>query len=384
MKKIYFFLFSLLLSMVIFGIGSGTPVNAQEISDSTTEALKSKILGKLNHFTFGMYIDAYYNGTFNSGQDTSNLVPFSANCPIQDQIRLNVAALEFYYTAEKVRGKFAIQYGDAPNLMAASNSQWIKTIRQANFGFRIVKDLWVDFGYIFNPVGVESSWGALNRISFVTIGGYFEPGSVLGAKLSYKFSEKFNGGFMIGNPFSLAYAQNTHMAGLIFINYQPLKNLSFTYNNFFGNQALINADIKTNILYNNLIITWSPFKSLEFIGQLDLASQTNSTKPPDTTGIAHMYSGFLQVRYAFAKVFSISGRYEVMNDPQGFLTGINKLTMRGIRTNGYAFSFEYKPVSFGYLRLAYRYLCGYPGSKIFASNTSDNMQAIIFTTGVRF
>jgi hypothetical protein len=58
--------------------------------------------------------------------------------------------------------------------------------------------------------------------------------------------------------------------------------------------------------------------------------------------------------------------------------------MRGLRTRGFSISLEYKPVSFGYMRIAYRYLDGYPGSKIFASNTSDNMQAFIFTTGVRF
>jgi hypothetical protein len=361
-----------------------TQINAQETSDSAAAILKSKILGKLEHFTFGLYIDAYYNATLNSEQDTSNIVPFSANCPIQDQIRMNVAALEFYYSAEKVRGKFAIQYGDAPNLMASANSQWIKTIRQANFGFRIVKNLWVDFGYIFNPVGYESSWGVLNQISFVTVGGYFEPGSVLGAKISYSFSDKLNIGIMVGNPFSLAYAQNTHMAGIMFINWQPNTKFTFTYNNFFGNQALVDADVQNNILYNNFILTWSPFKSVSLVGQFDLGSQTNSSLAPDTTKLAHMYSGFLQARYAFAKSFSITARYEFMNDPSGFLTGINSYTMRGEKTNGYAVSFEYKPISFGYIRLAYRYLEGYPGSKVFASNTSDNMQALIFTTGVRF
>ena len=376
---------SLILFAIVAGTGAANPVNAQAVpGDSTIELLKSKILGKLNHFTFGMYIDAYYNSTLTSPHDTSNIVPFSANCPIQDQIRMNVAALEFYYDNENVRGKFAIQYGDSPNLMASANSQWIKTIRQANFGFRVVKNLWVDFGYIFNPVGYESAWGILNQISFVTIGGYFEPGSVLGAKVSYKFSEKLNAGFMVGNPFSLAYAQNTHMAGILFLNWTPKPNLTFTYNNFFGNQALVDADLKNNILYNNIIITYSPIKSIGLVAQIDFASQTNSTMPPDTTKIAHMYSGFLQAQYKFAKFFSLTARYEILNDPNGFLTGVNENTMRGERTNGFALSFEYKPVTFGYIRVAYRYLDGYPGSKIFGSNTSDNMQALIFTTGVRF
>ncbi|MEI6433708.1 MAG: outer membrane beta-barrel protein [Bacteroidota bacterium] len=372
------------IGVVLFFLLIGAQLKSQEISDSVADALKSKILGKLNHFTFGMYIDTYYNATLDSDQDTSNIVPFSANCPIQDQIRMNIAALEFYYNTDKVRGKLVIQYGDAPNLMASSGSQWIKTIRQANFGFNIVKNLWVDFGYMLNPVGYESSWAVLNQISFVTVGGYFEPGSVLGAKLSYKFSDKFTGGIMIGNPFSLAYAQNTHMAGLTFLNYQPLPNLNITYNNFFGNQALIDAEMKNNILYNNLIVTYSPIKSISLVGEFDFASQTNSHLPPDTNKIASMYSGFLQARYLFGKVFAVSARYEVMNDPNGFLTGVNLFTQRGIRTNGFSLSFEYKPITFGYLRLAYRYLEGYPGSKIFASYTSDNMHAIIFSTGIRF
>lgn len=384
MRKFYsltLWLFSILLICFI-----PVSVVAQTSTDSLADALKSKILGKLNNFTFGLYIDAYYNWTIQSQKDTSNLVPFSANCPIQDQIRMNVAALEFYYNAEKVRGKLAIQYGDAPNLLAAPEMQFIKTLRQANFGFRIIKDLWIDFGYLLNPIGIESSWPVLNQISVVTVGGYYEPGSVLGAKLSYRFSPKFTGGIMIGNPFSLAYAQNTHMAGITFLTYQPWSTLSFTYNNFFGNQALIDAEVKNNIVYNNIIIRYNPVKSLELTGQFDFALQTNSQLPPDTNKTALMCSGFVQANYQINKVFALAARFEYLDDPHGFLTGTysykNKLT--GLSTRGFTVSFEYKPVSFGYIRAAYRYLHANNGNKVFYSNSTDYMQSIIFTTGVRF
>lgn len=97
-----------------------------------------------------------------------------------------------------------------------------------------------------------------------------------------------------------------------------------------------------------------------------------------------MYSGFLQVRHPISEKFSISARYEFLNDPQGFLTGINSATNRGLLTNGFGVSFEYKPLSIGYMRVAYRYLQGFHGSKLFYNNSSDIMQAIIFSTGVRF
>jgi len=372
-----------ILLFTFFSLSSSAIV-AQGSDDSLTTAVKNQIFNKLKNLTFDFYIDVYYNMTLNDAGDTSNVVPFSGNCPIHDQIRLNVAALELYYNALKVRGKFVLQFGDAPNLLASSNAQWIKNIRQANFGFRIVKNFWVDFGYIFNPVGFESAWPVINRISFVTIGGYFEPGSVLGIKLSYAFSDKFSGGIMVGNPFSLAYAQNTHFAGITFLTYKPLPTLSFTYNNFFGNQALKNAGIENNILYNNIIVVCNPVRNLELVGQFDFAAQTNSHKPPDTTKIAGMFSGFLQARYLFNEHFSLSARYEFFNDPHGFLSGMDPVTDRGLRTNGFGISFEYNPVKIGYLRLAYRYLDSYPGSHEFYSGTSDNMQALIFTTGVRF
>lgn len=377
------FLPFLLFNCLIF-LSGHLNLQAQFRSKGDIDSLRIHLLGKYNNLSFGLYIDTYYNMTLGSGKDTSNIVPFSANCPVADQIRMNVAALEFAYSAEKIRGKLAIQYGDAPNLLASPNAQFIKTLRQANFGFRITRKLWIDAGYMMNPVGYESTWAVMNRISFVTLGGYFEPGSILGAKLSYQINDRWDGGIIIGNPYSLAYGQNTHISGQIFLNYHPRQNLLIAYSNFFGNQALADAELDNDILYNNLIIKWYPFTSLELVGQVDLAAQTNSTLPPDTNRVAGMYSGFLQARYQLAEKYSLTGRLEWLDDPNGFLTGVNIPTRRGLSTQGFAFSFEYKPVPFGYVRIAYRFLQGYPGSRIFSSNTSDRLQALIFSTGVRF
>jgi len=361
-------------------------LHGQSKADSLTDAIRSKVFNRLKNFTFGFYIDTYYNMTLNNKHDTASIVPFSSNCPVQNQIRLNLAALEIYYDAEKVRGKLALQYGDAPNLLAAPDAQFIKNLRQANFGFRLVKNLWMDFGYMFNPVGYESSWPVINDISMVTVGGYFEPGSVLGVKLSYKFSEKFNGGLIAGNPYSVAYGKNTHMAGMVFLSYSPLNNLNITYNNFFGNQALKTAHINNDIFYNNLIVTYSPAKMIALIGQLDFAAQTNSQIAPDTNKTASMFSGFLQARYIINDKLSLAARYEFLNDPDGFLTGVYSFDgkKRGLATNGLNLQFEYKPVKIGYFRVEYRYLDSNKGNNVFHDNSSNNLQSIIFTTGVRF
>jgi len=365
---------------------SPVAIQAQSKADSLTDEVKNQVFNRLKNFSFGFYIDAYVNSTFNSKGDTSNVVPFSSNCPVQNQIRLNLAALEIYYNAEKVRGKLVLQYGDAPNLLADPDAQFIKYLRQANFGFRIVKNLWIDLGYMFNPVGYESMWPVINQLSTVTIGGYYEPGSVLGAKLSYKFSKKFSGGLMVGNPYSLAYGKNTHMAGMIFLTYSPLDNLSFTYNNFFGNQALKNAKMKNNILYNNLVIIYNPIKNIKLVGQVDYAVQTNSHLPPDTNKMAALFSGFIQAGYNFEKHFAITARYEWLNDPNGFLTGTYPVDgkQKGLFSNGFTAGFEYRPMKIGYIRVEYRYIESGKGMYTYKSKTSENIQALVFTTGVRF
>jgi len=378
MKNIFLVVFIFLLT--------ASNVSPQSKSDSLTDEIKAKILNRNKYFTFGFYVDAYLNMELKKHRDTSNVVPFSANCPVKDQIRLNVAAIEIYYNAEKVRGKLQLQFGDAPNLLAAPEAQFIKSMRQANFGFRIVKDLWIDFGYLLNPIGFESTWPIYNQISTATICGYFEPGSVVGIKLSYKFSEKFNGGIMAGDPYSLAYQQNNHIAGILFLNYTPVKNITVIYNNLFGNQAMRNAEINNNLLYNQFIITYDFLKNFNLTGQFDFGFETNAQMPPDSNKIASMCSGFLQARYGFLNHFSIAGRYEYFHDPDGFLTGTytydGKTT--GLTTNGMALSLEYKPVKIGYMRVEYKYIHANKGNNVYCDNTSDFMQAIIFTTGVRF
>jgi YD repeat-containing protein len=359
---------------------------SQSPTDSLTDEHKTKILNNIKHFTFGFYVDSYINMELDHKKDTTNIIPLFANSQMIDQIRLNVAAFEIYYNAELVRGKLQLQYGDAPNLLATPEKQWIKNIRQATIGFRVVKDLWVDIGFMFTPVGCESAWPVINIISTTSVCAYFEPGAILGMKFSYTFSDKFNGGLMFGNPYSIAYQQTNHIAGIFFLNYIPLKNLTISYNNLFGNQALKNGRINNNLLYNDILITYDPIKNVNLLAQFDFAFQSNSQLPPNTNQIASMCSGFLLARYSFLNHFSISGRYEYYYDPNGFLSGAytydGKTT--GLTTNGMAISLEYKPVKIAYMRIEYKYIHANKGNDFYYGNTSDFMQAFIFTTGVRF
>ena len=176
------------------------------------------------------------------------------------------------------------------------------------------------------------------------------------------------------------------MAGVTFIFFRPIPELTINYNNFFGNQALADANINNNILYNNLIITYDMACGVSFTGQLDFAAQSNSQMMPDTNKTATMFSGMIEAKYTFLKKYAIAGRYEFFNDYDGFLSGpcYYDGIRRGLMTQGFSAGFEYKPVKIGYIRLEYRHLFAAPGNYVFHGNQSDQLQSVVFTTGVRF
>jgi hypothetical protein len=184
----------------------------------------------------------------------------------------------------------------------------------------------------------------------------------------------------------VAYGKNQHTAGVVFLNFFPTKNLTFSINSFFGNQALVNAAIDNDICYNNLIVQYSPVKHLDLTGQFDFAFETNIHLPPDTSKLSGMFSGFVMARYTFGEHVALTARYEFFNDPQGFLSGVYTYDdkMTGLATNGFTGGVEYKPVKFGYVRLEYRYLAAQKGNLVYSGNTSNTFQALTLTTGMRF
>ena len=356
-------------------------------ADSITQAVVKQYLDRWENLKIGFYVDVYSVLPFNRNiSDTGNLIPFSSNCPVYNQIRLNVAGIEVVYKSDKVRGEVVLQFGDQPNLLKVPDQQFIANIRKANLGVRLWKGLWVDVGYMFSPTGYESSWPVSNEISHVTTGGYFEPGSILGVKVYYIFSPKLMVAIYAANPYTLAYGKNTHWSLWTQIKYSPLQNLSLSLATQIGNQALKDADVDNDLFYSNLYVVYYPIHRLQLVGQLDFACQTNSRMTPNDNKTATMFSGFLQAKYTFNRFIAITTRYEFFNDYDGFLSGIyfydNKI--RGLLMNGFSGGIEFKPTQNLYFRSEYRFLAADQSNNVFFSGTYDYLEAVYLTTGLKF
>jgi hypothetical protein len=356
-------------------------------SDTLTSESRKKFHDFLDHFDLTVYMDVYYNVLLGwPAGDTSDLLEFASNCPFKEEFRLNVVSLWFYYNSKNVRGKLELQWGDAPNLLAEPNTQFIKNMKRVEFGFRIYKTLWVDLGYQYNPIGYESSFPIRNQLSTVTVEGYFETGNFLGIKLSSQISPSFYAGVYLGNFYTLAYGKNTRLYGGITFSYMYKDLLSISYSNRMGSHSLATEEPDHIYQTNNIIITLKPVKNLLIAGQVDFGFQSDAGRPPDTTKTASGMSTFLQVSYAFTKWFSATLRGEYLNDPDGATGTLYAYDgkLRGLLTYGGTCGIEFKPYKDLYLRAEYLYLSADKGNEIFCSNLRDYRNTITFTAGFRF
>lgn len=359
----------------------------QAQTDTLSPGEQSKFRNFIRNFDASVYLDAYYTFVVDDpAGDTSNLMEFAANTPFADEFRLNVASLWLEYNAKNIRGKFLLQFGDIPNLRTSANEQFIKYMKEAHFGFRAYKTLWVDIGYLPNPIGYESSYPIKNQISTVTVGGYFETGNFLGVQVSGQLTPSLFAGIYIGNQYTLAYGKNKRLYGGMTILYSYKDIFSLNYNNMLGNSSIVTSELNHFFLYNNLIFTIKPTNKLLLVGQVDYGFMGNSTRPPDTLGTATGMSGFLQATYRFTKWFATSLRAEYMNDPNGSLTSLYAYDgkLRGLLTYGGTLGIEFNPVSYSYIRAEYTYLSADKDNKIFNSMLTSNRNSVAFTAGVRF
>jgi hypothetical protein len=342
---------------------------------------------------FNIYIDAYYLQTFNKIDDSLNIAAFAGNSKFTDEFRLNVASLILNYNLEDVRASLEIQYGDNPHLMAHPDNEFIKYIANAKVGYHVIKDLWVDFGYIPDPVGCESGKPMYNIVPSVTVGGYFQPDNFLGLIMSYKISDLMDAKFYLGNPYTLKFGKNENTNVGVQLNVKPIENLTVSYSNLYGDNTDLYEVNKEWLLYNNFVMQYQLTDDIYILGQYDLAHQTGVLGDNDRSEI--MTSGFIGAKYKIIDKFSISGRYEFFKDDSGMRTG-NLITDRfwlpqGNEWNGYGMdligasvSLEFNPTEMSYFKCEYKYNEAAQGQLVFNRNTQNNRQYLLFTTGIRF
>ncbi len=315
---------------------------------------------------FHAYTDVYYS-KFTNEIGPNELQPFTTVSPRNERFGLNVAQTGLSYEAERLRSNFTLHYGD---ISQATWSQEFPNVQEANLGFRITGDWWIDAGFFTTHIGTESFLPKNGFLSSTAVATYNEPFYQAGAKVSYEGSGKFYAEFWMVNGYNrFLDVNNAKSVGLLF-SYFLNENSSITYTNLFGRESPDAAFPSQFRTYNNLYFN-SEFDEKIFLTiGADMGTQTNS-EITDPSGTAVMYNALATLRYQFEEKYSLTTRLELFNDRHGFISGLLPVSNgvdQGLQLWGITFGGEYKPASNAYIRTETRFLKVDENTPLFSGN----------------
>ncbi|AVR45184.1 hypothetical protein C7S20_07805 [Christiangramia fulva] len=359
------------LIIAVFTIFSAGEVLAQEVEESKTSL---KLSG---------YADVYY-ANFSNDMEPNEFQPYTTVAPRDARFGLNIAQTSLAYTSEKVRGNISLHWGDIPQ---ATWSSEFTNIQEANIGIRLKGDWWLDAGFFTTHIGTESFLPKNNFLSSTAIATYNEPFYQAGAKLSYSGSEKWYGELWVVNGYNYFLDVNDAKSVGILLSYNFNDNTSLTYTNLFGKELPSGSGDDAFRTYHNLYLN-AHFADKWFLqvgGDIGTQSHSGLSTPEET---AIMYNALATLRYQVNDKLSFTGRGELFNDENGFISGLlpsSNDRPQGLEMWGITMGSEFRPIAHAYIRGETRFLHLNEDISFFEGDLDPNKRwEVLFTMGYQF
>lgn len=355
--------------IVIANVLAFSIVNAQSNGD------------KPHQLTLSAYVDGYFAGYSNdiSQQEFQPYITVGAR---DNTFGVNVAQLGLHYEHQHVRGNVTLHYGDIPQ---ATWSNDFNMIQEANMGVRISEGLWLDAGFFATHIGTESFLPKNNMLSSTAFATYNEPFYQAGAKLSYGNVANWHFELWGLNGYNSFVDNNDAKSVGVLVSHDFSDNTSITYTNLYGRESEDGIFPKQRRFYQNIYLNQNWNDKVFLTVGFDYGLQTHS-ELENAGETATMYNALATLRYQFNPMWSITGRYEIFKDQNGFISGTVQDTngnLAGVELVGYTLGTEYRPVANAYIRAEARYAGTDDDLEIFVKDgeTVDHRFELLFTMG---
>jgi hypothetical protein len=264
---------------------------------------------------------------------------------------MNVATVAAELSKNKTRAKIALQTGSfARDNYTNEPSQYLGIIQEANVGFAIKPNIWLDLGVFPSHIGYETAFGGDNWTVTRSLASELTPYFLSGAKINY-VEGKWNFSAIVCNSWSslFSYKKGQLPSFGTQLVYKKNAEMTYTWNTFLGSG--INEGLGELRFYNNYFSTWTPNSKDQFIAALDLGFQK---KPAPATGFINWFAPSLVYRRKISHDVHIGARGELFFDEFGAVTKA---------INGHAFdvfsssiNLDYQFTENGLLRIEGRYM----------------------------
>lgn len=334
-------------------------------------------------WSLSTYADVYYSYATDS-MASGKFQQFPTVSPRSNSFGLNVLQFTTQYSGPLVRATATLQAGDIP-LSAWSGTY--NAIQEAHVGLKLLKTLWIDAGFFKTHFGTESLMPKDNLASSLAIATYYEPYYESGIRLNFDPTDKLEiNGFLL-NGYNLFEDNNRKKSVGLGVTYAINDKTGIGYTNYLGDDSPDSSKTDHTRFANNLFVNYGSDK-LKIQAGIDYYIQQNSDLATGSK-TASAFGGLATIKYLLHPKFGIYARYEIFQDPDGFLTGVitnSNSQLTGYKVWGLTGGIEFKPAENAYVRLEGRYLQMDKDQDIFRWN-SENQNSrfeIMIHTGFYF
>lgn len=290
---------------------------------------------------FGGFLDTYYAYDFNNPKNHER--EFTTQPVRHNEFNINLAYIEAVMKQEKTRGRLALQFGQSvtkntlgePNEGATSGPDDSKIFQEAYIGKKIGEKTWLDFGIFLGNIGAESWISKDNWTYSRALNLDYVPYYSSGIRIEHNLTEKESVQFHFLNGWQ-NMSENNH-GKAIGMQYKNLINekLTFTYNNFFGDEEVVSTKARFRA-YHNFILQWLKNDQWQYLFSVDFGHQSQQ----ENKGVDGWTATTLTLRRILNAEQSLALRMEYYADPHEANVVTN--TNNGFQVMGASLNFDQK------------------------------------------
>jgi len=290
---------------------------------------------------FGGFLDTYYAFDFNNPKNQER--EFTTQPVRHNEFNVNLAYFDAVIKQEKTRARLALQFGQSvtkntlgePKKGATSGAQDAKLFQEAYIGKRLGEKTWLDFGIFLGNIGAESWISKDNWTYSRALNLDYVPYYSSGLRFEHFFNSKEVIQIQVLNGWQNISENNNGKA--IGMQYKKLllEKVTFTYNNFFGDEEVVSNKPRFRG-YHNIIVQWLKDERWQYLGAFDVGHQSQQ----ENSGIDGWIATTFTVKRVLNQTQSLALRVEYYSDPHeaNILTG----TSHGFQVGGASINFDQK------------------------------------------
>jgi hypothetical protein len=311
--------------LIIIGFLLLGTINIQAQNPDSVKANAIKIWG---------FADFYYAYDFNEPGD-HNRPGFIYSHNRHNEFALNNAILGLEFNKEKVRAALALHTGTYVRANYAAEPDLLRLIYEANAGFRLTSQVWIEAGVFSSHIGAESAISSDNFILSRSMMADNTPYYESGVKATYTPNEKLTITGLVLNGWQNIVENNNNKALGTQFRFRPVKNILFNSSTFFGKEKAA-YDTLASMRYFHNFYTQIDIKKISILTCFDIGLQERRHR----SGVSIWYNPNLIIRYTASEKLSIAIRTEYYHDKSGII--IYSHTVNGFQTFSSSLNFDYR------------------------------------------